>query len=121
MEPLMGDQQERNHGRAHNRRIQGWTGRVLRHGTIWPEWQIHPGSIYLVEDRHEFASLRTVVLGGWRQNLGSKLDHGPDTGKRRTWQSTLTSVVFATEDPLSTPGAMAELAIRQMAGSSGCH
>src|SRR6266478_5633223 len=63
--------------RAHDRRIQGWTRRVLRRGTVWPQWQSHPGSIHLVEDQHEFASLRTVVLGGWWQNLGSKLDHGP--------------------------------------------
>src|SRR5665213_3107354 len=36
-------------------------------------------SIYMIEDDREFASFRTVRLGRWRQDLGSQLDHGPDT------------------------------------------
>src|SRR6266852_546738 len=44
-------------GRAHRRRIQEWTWRVLRHGTIRPEWQKHSASIHLVEHQHEYAAL----------------------------------------------------------------
>jgi len=36
VEPLLGHQQERGHGRAHGRRIQEWTRGVFRHGTIRP-------------------------------------------------------------------------------------
>src|SRR3984893_6900959 len=57
VEPLLGHQQDWRHGPAHDRRIQEWTRRIFRHGTIWPQWSSNPGSICLVGHHPEFGPL----------------------------------------------------------------
>jgi hypothetical protein len=54
------------------------------------EWQNDPRSVCLVRHHTHVGPLRTILLGRWRQNVGSELDHGPDSSRERTGQSALT-------------------------------
>ena len=56
-------------------------GEFFRHRAN--EWKKHISSKYLVGHHSGLLSFRTVILSGWRQDLGSKLGRDRRAGERR--------------------------------------
>src|ERR1700730_8161283 len=82
VEPQLCQRQRRYSRPTYDRRVQEWTWRVLRSGTI--RWENHSCSKCLVKHHSYFVPFVTSFLGRWWQDLGSQLDRHRHTVERGT-------------------------------------